>query len=74
MTIDHVIEKEFKEASRITKKPYSDIANYFLGALHKLDSVEVVYTEMEYKETISKYKDVALTYTRDFIWFDEHHV
>lgn len=71
MTIDDLTNIEFKNSARDTKKQYCSIAKYFLTTLRKLNNNDNIHTEFEYRETIIKNKEMALAYTRDYIWFDE---
>ena len=69
--IDSVIEKEFKEAAKTTKKQYCSIVSYFFTAMNVLETKDPVYTDFHHKENNKLATDLALSYTRDYIWFDE---
>jgi hypothetical protein len=64
-----MLEDEFKEASKITGKSYEDITEYY--ALCKARLTEQIYTEYHYNEQQTEIREQALSYTRDYVWFDE---
>lgn len=75
--IDDIIKSEFKEASKITKKNYYRIWQYFSKMQHKNygmnDIDEELYTQSEFESLRWNIYDIALAYTRDYIWFDEKY-
>ena len=64
-----MLEDEFREASKITRKSYEDIANYYFLCKRRLDYY--VYSEFEYQSVRKEIMEQALSYTRDYVWFDE---
>jgi len=80
--ITEELEKEFREASKITGKPYRNIATYYRMLCHSdiLDPENCcspirlgadIMTEFEYDQYNKEQRETALAFTRDYIWFDE---
>jgi hypothetical protein len=64
-----MLEDEFRDASRITGKSYDLIADYYVACKKSLDAT--IHTEFEFYELKNDVKDLALSFTRDYVWFDE---
>jgi hypothetical protein len=67
-----MLEDEFREASKITGKSYEDIAGYY--ALCKTRLTQQIYTEYHYHEQQTEIREQALSFTRDYVWFDERKI
>ena len=74
MSLDKFLEKEFREAAKTTKKKYGVIKAYFYEALRHCEIKSLAYTEFEDKQYTKMSTDAALSYTRDYIWFDEKNL
>lgn len=66
-----MLEEEFREASTITGKSYEDIAGYYQLCKTRLEEHPIYNTEFEYYEKATEIREQALSYTRDYVWFDE---
>lgn len=64
-----MLENEFRESAKITGKSYEDITEYY--QLCKKQLTEHTYTEYEYNEKQVEIREQAISYTRDYVWFDE---
>jgi hypothetical protein len=79
--LSEILQKEFREASKITGKNYRDIIRYYHLCEYKDPQdinncmspirLGIVYTELEYYEHKHAIDEEALALTRDYIWFDE---
>ena len=77
--LTNLLKDEFEKASEITGKKYRDIVDYYTlckrhpEILHATSKSEdnILYTQIDWEENIALTEGLILSYTRDYIWFDE---
>ena len=76
-SLDKILADEFKISSRIAIKNYYAVKRYYTKMLNtKFENYaepDVYYTQADYDEFDGNRKDIALAFTRDFIWFDDRY-
>lgn len=72
MSIDKITINEFKESSVIVNKNVRDIFIYYYKTFAKIYFLKHSdYTKIKSHQDIYNIHEIAVAYTRDYIWFDD---
>lgn len=73
-SLDKISVYEFRDSVKPTQKTYKQIKNYYNTVIKYINSDdEEIFTETGFFSVNGNVKDIALAYTRDYIWFDEKY-
>ena len=69
--IDTIILEEYKKNATLTNKKFCDIVSYHNKIISIVKDNDV-HTELEYRTDIKDKQEIALAFTRDYVWFDDY--